>query len=95
MRVLANTKKSTGCGYKVWLEWCKARNIDEKILTMDETKVNELMARFVQEVRRIYGKEYPPSSLNCVVSAYPTLLAGRMDALLFVFKMREIVHMIC
>ena len=48
----ANTKKSTGWGYKVWLEWFKARNIDENILTMDETKVNELMARFVQEVRR-------------------------------------------
>ena len=51
-RVPANTKKSTGWGYKVWLEWCKARNIDESILTMDETKVNELMARFMQEVRR-------------------------------------------
>ena len=36
---------------------------------MDETKVNELMARFVQEIRRKDGKEYPPSSLNCVVSA--------------------------
>ena len=53
----------------MWLEWCKARNIDENIWTMDETKVNELIARFVQEVRQKDGKEYPPSSLNCVVSA--------------------------
>ena len=68
-RVPTNTRKSTGWGYKVWLEWCKAGNIDENILTMDETNVNELMARFVQEVRRKDGKEYPPSSLNCVVSA--------------------------
>ena len=68
-RVPANTKESTGWGYNVWLEWCKARNIDENILTMDERKVNELMARFVQEVRRKDGKEYPPSSLNCFVSA--------------------------
>ena len=58
-----------GWGYKVWLEWCKARNIDESILTMDERNINELMARFVQEVRRKDGNEYPPSSLNCVVSA--------------------------
>ena len=68
-RVPANTKKSTGWGYKVWLEWCKARNVDENILTMDERKVNEMMARFVQEVRRKDGKEYPLFSLNCVVSA--------------------------
>ena len=68
-RVPANTKKSTGWGYSVWLEWCKARNIDQNILTMDEKKLNEVMARFVHEVRRKDGNEYPPSSLICIVSA--------------------------
>ena len=68
-RLPANTKKSTGWGYSVWLEWCKARNIDQNILTMDERKINEVMARFVQEVRRKDGNEYPPSSLICIVSA--------------------------
>ena len=48
---------------------CKARNVDENVPIMDERKINELLARFVQEVRRKDGNEYPPSSLNCVVSA--------------------------
>ena len=68
-RVPANTRRSTVWGYNVWLEWCKAREIVEEITSMDEKKINELMARFVQEVRRKDGKEYPPSSLTSIVSA--------------------------
>ena len=36
---------------------------------MDEKKLNEVMGRFVHEVRRKDGNEYPPSSLICIVSA--------------------------
>ncbi len=36
---------------------------------MPETDINNHMARFVQEVRRKDGKEYPASSLNNIVAA--------------------------
>ena len=71
-RVPANTKKSTGWGYKVWLEWCKARNIDENILTMDETKVNELMAR--SQTNRWKRISSVFTQLQCFCC--PTLLEG-------------------
>ena len=59
---------------------------------MDEKKLNEVMARFVHEVRRKDGNEYPPSSLICIVSAVQRYLRenGRP-----VFMMTKIVHMTC
>lgn len=68
-RVPANTKKSTSWGYTVWMEWCNARDIKETIVEMGENRINELMAHFVQEVRRKDGNEYPPGSLTSIVAA--------------------------
>lgn len=68
-RVPANTKKSTSWGYTVWMEWCNARDIKETIVEMGENRINELMAHFVQEVRRKDGNEYPPGSLTNIVAA--------------------------
>jgi hypothetical protein len=68
-RVPENTKRTTSWGYKVWNEWCEARNIHDKIVDMEASMMNELLARFVQEARRKDGKEYPASSLHNIVSA--------------------------
>lgn len=58
----------------VWLEWCQCRNISESILDIEERQINELMAQFVQEVRRKDGKEYPPGSITSIVSAVQRFL---------------------
>ena len=68
-RVPANTKKSTNWGFNVWKDWCKCRGVYESIESMPDNDINKLMARFVQEVKRKDGKDYPPSSLNNMVAA--------------------------
>ena len=44
-------------------------NIDEEVVSMDVKKVNELMSKFVQEVKKKDGIEYPPSTLTEIVLA--------------------------
>ena len=68
-RVPANTKKSTNWGFNIWKDWCKCRGVYESIESMPDSDINKLMARFVQEVKRKDGKDYPPSSLNNIVAA--------------------------
>jgi hypothetical protein len=41
-RVPENTKRTTSWGYKVWNEWCEARNIQDKIVDMEASMMNEL-----------------------------------------------------
>ena len=87
-RVPANTKKSTGRVYKVWLEWCKVRNINENILTMDETKVNEFDGTLCagSQTKRwkiIYSVFTQLRCFSC-----PTLLAGEWTPC-FMFLRRE------
>ncbi len=38
---------------------------------MQDTDINNYMAKFVQEARRKDGKEYPAGSLNNISSAIP------------------------
>ncbi len=68
-RVPAKTKKSTNWGMNVWREWTNCRGVGSDIVSMPVTDINNHMARFVQEVRRKDGKEYPASSLNNIVAA--------------------------
>ena len=46
-----------------------AGGVSETIESMAETDINSHMARFVQEVRRKDGKDYPASLLNNLVAA--------------------------
>ena len=68
-RVPIKTKKTTTWGVNVWREWTQCRRVSETIESMEETDINSHMARFVQEVRRKDGKDYPASSLNNLVAA--------------------------
>ena len=68
-RIPANTKKSTGWGLNVLRDWFECRGVEESIESMPESVINDLLARFVQEVKRRDGKDYPASSLNNIVAA--------------------------
>ena len=83
--VPANTKRTTNWGYRVWTDWCKAKNTQENIGDMEKSMMNDALARFVQEARRKDGKEYPASSLHNIVAAIQRYLRenGRPEVSFF------------
>ncbi|XP_051867999.1 uncharacterized protein LOC127568373 [Pristis pectinata] len=75
-----NTKKATAWGVRVWDEWGKTRNsyimeqgvqrnelflyVPELCYEITHDELNFWLCRFVLEVRRQDGSEYPPNSLR-------------------------------
>ena len=59
-----NTKRTTQTWLTVWMKWCKARNIDDKIERYSPQALDEVLKKFYVEVRKKDGSEYEPDSLR-------------------------------
>ena len=86
-RIPKNTQKATSWGMGVWNAWCKARNTVTNTLPMPVKVLNELMARFIQEVCKKDGSNYIPSTLMQLVAAVQLYLNenGRPEVRFFDF----------
>ena len=69
--VPAKTKACTYWGIKVWNDWAAARETTEESTSRSLPTTPLLdMGKFVLEVRKQDGKEYPPKSLYLLVTAF-------------------------
>lgn len=77
--VPTTTKASTEWGIRVWNEWASIRGssgstdrapVDTPLLEMPVVDLSYWMGKFVLEVRKKDGKEYPPKSLYALVCCF-------------------------
>ena len=69
-----NTKRTTQTWLTVWMKWCTARNIDDKIERYSPQAQDEVLKKFYVEVRKKDGSEYEPDSLRVMqasIDRYP------------------------
>lgn len=59
-----NTKRTTQTWLTVWMKWCEARNIDDRIERYSPQALDEVLTKFYVEVRKKDGSEYEPDSLR-------------------------------
>ena len=59
-----NTKRTTQTWLTVWMKWCEARNIDDRIERFSPQALDEVWTKFYVEVRKRDGSEYEPDSLR-------------------------------
>ena len=86
------TQKDTAWCIKVWNEWKEARNIssEEKIPTdicnLSPQQLQHFLSRFVLEVRKKDGMEYPPNTLYHIVCGVMRYLRQNGKSELDLFK---------
>ena len=76
------TRASTNWGISVWNEWSRARavkeaegsgdiqNLSTPLLEMKEADLAHWLTKFILEVRKTSGEEYPPKSLYALVRCF-------------------------
>ena len=83
-----NTQKSTSFAVNVWKEWSAHRRMANPsdwpahLLIMNQWDMNRWLSRFVVEIRRRDGKEYPPNTLHqicCGILRYVREVKPELD----------------
>ncbi len=81
--VPANTKATTDWGIRVWKEWAESRPgevgssralVTTPLLELSPENLAYWMGKFVLEVRKKDGTEYPPKSLYALVCCFKRYL---------------------
>ena len=49
---------------RIWMEWKECRNIKTETTAMTKVELNEALCRFVLEIRKKDGSEYPPNTVH-------------------------------
>ena len=57
------TREDLNYCVRVWEEWKKCRNISKETKAMTEIELNDNLSRFVLELRKKDGNEYPPDTV--------------------------------
>ena len=66
---------------RVWKEWRECRNDATDITTSNKTELDEALCRFVLEMRKKDGEQYPPNTMHhicCGIMRY-LRLEGQPD----------------
>jgi len=64
-----NTQKATNQWNRVYLDWAKKTGEEKSLETLDVIQLNQVLQKFIREVKNKKGKSYSQSSLNAGVAA--------------------------
>ena len=64
---------------RIWMEWKECRNIKTETTAMTKVELNEALCRFVLEIRKKDGSEYPPNTVHHICCGIMRYLRTRVS----------------
>ena len=81
-----NTRKKQNWSYSLHQRWSEARQKEVTLMGLDKSTVAGNLTRFIMEVRKSDGSEYPGKTLYEIVTAIQGYLREHKESVLFFSK---------
>ena len=77
---------------RIWMEWKECRNIKTETTAMTKVELNEALCRFVVEIRKKDGSEYPPNNVHHIYCGIMRYLRTEGQPQINFFSDRSFIH---